>query len=55
MEKESTSGDNLADLIIYTNNQLHKISTYFRLNKLALNPKKRSSFSFQTVILQNLL
>jgi hypothetical protein len=35
-----TSGENLADLITYTNNQLHKISTYFRLNKLALNPKK---------------
>jgi hypothetical protein len=36
----AASGENLADLIIYTNNQLHKISTYFRLNKLALNPKK---------------
>ena len=34
------SGPNLPDLIKFVNDELFKITTYFRLNKLALHPQK---------------
>jgi hypothetical protein len=34
------SGSNLPELINYVNDELYKISTYFRNNKLALHPQK---------------
>jgi hypothetical protein len=34
------SGSNLPALISFVNEELYKIATYFRLNKLALHPKK---------------
>ena len=34
------SGKNLAELVTFVNNELHKISTYFRMNRLALHPLK---------------
>jgi hypothetical protein len=34
------SGPNLPDLIQFVNDELFKIATYFRLNKLALHPQK---------------
>jgi hypothetical protein len=35
-----SSGPNLPDLIKFVNDELFKITTYFRLNKLALHPQK---------------
>jgi hypothetical protein len=37
------SGPNLPDLIQFVNDELFKIATYFRLNKLALHPQKHNS------------
>jgi hypothetical protein len=34
------SGSNLPDLIKFVNTELHKISAFIRLNKLALHPQK---------------
>jgi hypothetical protein len=46
------SGSDLPALISFVNEQLYKIATYFRLNKLALHPKKLNSCLSPTVMLQ---
>ena len=40
------SGKNLTDLYQFVNEQLHHICTYFRLNRLALHPKKTQYILF---------
>ena len=40
------SGNNLHELYSFVNEELHKISTYFRLNKLALHPLKTKYILF---------
>ena len=42
----SASGKNLVELYQYVNEQLHIICTFFRLNRLALHPKKTQYILF---------
>ena len=40
------SGNNIEELYNYVNQEFHKITTYFRLNKLALHPEKTKYILF---------